>query len=631
MKMSGNSVVRVDVMSLALMFMIWPMFGCAADTVPALDMRPVLIEPEPLDNLRPELAWMTKDRVRVAWIGGGISGKFPGKDKTRGQVLVDAGFNLIRMSIGVDKQDRTESPDLKSKLAADIKEARRLGVPLLVGLQYGTHHTEPYRKYRAPTGVLAERSCCPLDAVYIEHHLGKWAVAIAEAGADGVVIDTEMYQSDESSYPGPCVCDDCFSVYLKAFSNDWKTMCDRVTPEERGKWLSANKATAHYGWYLAKRLEDQYDGIRQRCQAVNSLFLLAHYHILGALPGLERGLGTSQVPCLVFNGSEYPQGPISLSYQNVRRIREGGIPALYLPGMWILMHSPEAFSGHALTSSLYCDGWWGWYAEALLTQVGTDDPAAFKSPYGRFEGTSADDFLKSLTAMHNRLEELLAKPKDQWPQLKTFPPPSTGDVARRRGNITIDGNPDDDGWKHATRFDMKWDRFGNETGPPTTAWICWDKQALYIAVNCGLDDNAELYVPSHGRDNVNLYMCDGIELFIDPGKSARRYAHFIISAKGDVYDSMMTPNGGGGIYAPPNWMTIFGDPDWNAGAQVKAANTDKEYYIEARIPFKEFGSAPAAGDVWGANICRPRPPHKTWSTTYGGFHSTDRFGELSFR
>ena len=631
MKMSENSIVRVGVMSLALVLSIWPMFGCATDTGPALDMRPVLIGPEPLDNLRPELEWMTKDRVRAAWIGEGISGTFPGTDKTRGQVLVDAGFNLIRMSLGVDRKDRTPSPDLKSKLAAEMTEARRLGVPLLVGLQYGTLHTEPYRKYRSPAGVLAERSCCPLDGVYIEHHVGKWAVAFAKAGADGVVIDTEMYQSDEASYPGPCVCDDCFSVYLKAFSNDWKTMYDGVTPEERGKWLSANKASAHYGMYLAKRLEDQYDGIRQRCQAVNPLFLLAHYHVLGSLPGLERGLGTAEVPCLVFNGSEYPQGPIALSYQNVRRIREGGIPALYLPGLYILKHSPEAFSGHALTSSLYCDGWWGWYAEALLRHVGTDDPAAFKEPYGRFEGTSADDYLKSLTAMHSHLDELLAKPKDQWPQLKVHPPPSSGDVARRRGKITIDGNPDDAGWKNATRFDMKWDRFGNEAGPPTTAWICWDRQALYIAVKCELNEGEELYVPSHGRDNVKMFLGDGIELFIDPGKSARRYAHFIISAKGDVYDSMMTPRGGGGIYAPPNWNIIFGDPDWNAGAQVRATNTDKEYYIEARIPFKELGPAPAAGDVWGANICRPRSPHKTWSATYGGFHSTDRFGELRFR
>ena len=128
-----------------------------------------------------------------------------------------------------------------------------------------------------------------------------------------------------------------------------------------------------------------------------------------------------------------------------------------------------------------------------------------------------------------------------------------------------------------------------------------------------------------------MFLGDGIELFIDPGKSARRYAHFIISAKGDVYDSMMTPRGGGGIYAPPNWNTIYGDPDWNAGAQVRATNTDKEYYIEARIPFKELGPAPTAGDVWGANICRPRSPHKTWSATYGGFHSTGRFGELRFR
>ena len=521
----------------------------SADTGPTLDMRPVLIEPEPLDNLRPELVWMTQSRVRSAWIGEGIAGKFPGSDKTRGQVLVDAGFNLIRMSLGVDRHDRTASPDLKSKLTAEVAEARHLGVPLLVGWQYGSHHTEPYRKYRSPAGTVAERSCCPLDGGYIEHHVGKWAVAIAEAGADGMVIDTEMYQSDEASYPGPCVCDDCFVIYLQAFSSDWKTVCDAVKPSERGTWLSQNKASAHYGQYLAKRLEDQYDGIRRRCQDVNPLFIFAHYHILGALPGIERGLGTSQVPCLVFNGSEYPHGPISLSYQNVRRIREGGIPALYLPGLWILKHSPEVLSGHALTSSLYCDGWWVWYGEALLTQVGTDDPSAFKDPYGRFEGTSADDFLKSLAAMHQQLDDLLARPKEQWPQLKVHPPPSSGDAARRRGDIKIDGNPNDDAWQHATRFDMKWDRFAKEADPPTTAWICWDEQALYVAVTCELHKGAELHVPAHGRDNVNLFLCDGIELFLDPGRTARRYGHFIISATGDVYDSMMTPHGGGGIYA----------------------------------------------------------------------------------
>ena len=63
MKMPGNSMARVGVMSLALMFMIWPMFGCAADTVPALDMRPVLIEPEPLD---------TAGAVRFAALEAGI-------------------------------------------------------------------------------------------------------------------------------------------------------------------------------------------------------------------------------------------------------------------------------------------------------------------------------------------------------------------------------------------------------------------------------------------------------------------------------------------------------------------------------------------------------------------------------
>ncbi len=71
-----------------------------------------------------------------------------------------------------------------------------------------------------------------------------------------------------------------------------------------------------------------------------------------------------------------------------------------------------------LLGSLYCDGWWMYYSEAVLTHPDADDPKAFINSYGRVKGTSARDYLDRITTMHESLDALLDKPKDQWPKPK---------------------------------------------------------------------------------------------------------------------------------------------------------------------------------------------------------------------
>ena len=93
------------------------------------------------------------------------------------------------------------------------------------------------------------------------------------------------------------------------------------------------------------------------------------------------------------------------------------------------------------------------------------------------------------------------------------------------------------------------------------------------------------------------------------------------AGQGDVYDSLVNPDVGTGIY---------GDVAWNADIQAGATNAPGEYLLEARIPFKDLASAPKAGEVWGANFCRFRPGEHAWSPTYGGFHSPANFGTVSF-
>ena len=426
--------VLVAAIGLILCAAALPLSSCAARGA-ELDLRPIVIEPEPLGQLRPELRWMTREKIRAIWIGDDLFAKSVEGDRTKSQVIVDAGFNLVHLSMGpnsddarsgvVDpdappklKHDRSRSTALETRLESNVAEARRVGLYLFVGWKYGTHHLEPYRKFRSPTKGLAKYTCCPLDATYIAgQHVGNWAVQVAQGGADGINLDTEMYHSDTSGYYDPCVCDVCFATYLKEYAANWKAIYDSIPGEERGKWLVDRGALdnlannwwgdSHYVTFAAMRIEKLWDGIRRRCQAVNPSFVLARYHVFGNIPGMERGMGTSTVPCPVFNASEYNHGPYRGSFLNMKRIAES-FPVLYLSGTYITKQPPEMLAESALQGSLYTDGWWAYYGTALLVD-------GLQSGYGRYEGTSRSDYLDRIATVHAKVYQLLASPKSEWP------------------------------------------------------------------------------------------------------------------------------------------------------------------------------------------------------------------------
>ena len=427
--------VSVAVVGLVLIAAVWPMAGCAAHA-DELHLRPIEVKPEPLGELHPKLRWMTEQRIRGIWITDDLFDKSVEGDRTKAQVIADAGFNLVIVEMNpntdntrspvVDtskpyalKHDRTKSTDLETRLAGNVAEAHRVGLSLFIGWKYGTHHLEPYRKYRSPTKGVATYTCCPLDEAYIAgQHIGKWAVKVAQGGADGINIDVEMYYSDTTNYHDPCVCDDCFAAYLKEYAADWKAVYDHVPADRRGQWLVDRGALAnlenhwwgdsHYATFTATRIERLWDRIRGRCQAINPAFVVAKYHVFNDIPGMERGMGTSSVPCLMFNSNEYPHGAYRSSFQRMNRIA-GNFPVLYLCGMFIHVQPLETLAENALQASLYTDGWYAWYGNALLTDGLPDH-------YGRFGTTSRSKYTDRLKAVHAQIDKLLASPKSQWPE-----------------------------------------------------------------------------------------------------------------------------------------------------------------------------------------------------------------------
>ncbi|MDP7399515.1 MAG: hypothetical protein QF541_21780 [Lentisphaeria bacterium] len=440
MRIPVGKNVLVCTIVLALSVSTWPLSGCAAHTGTP-DLRPIEVKPERLGQLHPKLRWMTRDKVRAIWISDDLFEKYPGSGKTKGQVLADAGFNLVRISMTVNsddrpsgvvdtgkpldiRHDRSKSTAVETRLAPNVSEARRVGLKLMIGFQYGTHHLEPYRKYRSPKDGLARITCCPIEQTYITgQHVGKWAVKIAEGGADGMVVDMEMYHSDKSGYYGSCVCDDCFATYLKEYVSGWKAVYDRVPADGRGGshwtygtltgWLNQQKASDHYAAFSARRIEKMYDSILKRCQKINPAFFFGIAPMLRHLPGVERGLGTALTPCLVFDEHAYHHGPYRGSFIGTRHIRSN-LPALFVSGAYVAVQSPQAMANNVVQSCLYTDGWWPWYGTALLTNPGAGEASG--KPYGRVEGTSARDYLDRIAAAHAKLDELLVLPRDQWPK-----------------------------------------------------------------------------------------------------------------------------------------------------------------------------------------------------------------------
>ena len=76
---------------------------------------------------------MTKQKVRAAWMGDNLFAEFPGTNKTKARVLKDAGFNLVHISMSPDRKNRDVSTRLEEELPGNVREARRVRIPLLVG------------------------------------------------------------------------------------------------------------------------------------------------------------------------------------------------------------------------------------------------------------------------------------------------------------------------------------------------------------------------------------------------------------------------------------------------------------------------------------------------------------------
>jgi len=174
---------------------------------------------------------------------------------------------------------------------------------------------------------------------------------------------------------------------------------------------------------------------------------------------------------------------------------------------------------------------------------------------------------------------------------KAFGPPAMW-VGRPAKPPTIDGRLDEAAWSAATPVTLGFLTGRWETpSQKTEARVLADDKAIYFAVKC-FEAQPERIVAAGTKRDGDLWNGDTVEIFLDPGHTARRlnYYHVIVNPKGLFYDGKGK------------------DPKaWNASIRAAAGAFDGGWTVEAAVPMADLGVAGAIPRVWGLNVNRQRP------------------------
>lgn len=197
-------------------------------------------------------------------------------------------------------------------------------------------------------------------------------------------------------------------------------------------------------------------------------------------------------------------------------------------------------------------------------------------------------------------------------------------IAPRVGEIVIDGDLYDEGWKSP----IKAGAFTDSGSPnlaieQTEMALCYDDKYFYLAMRCFESNMRTLVTPSSGHD-ASFWNDDSIEFFIDDNHDHSTHYQFAVTANGSQFDGKNN------------------NSTWNASWKAAVKRYADSWCVEVAIPFDVFKRTedggqfePVSGAFWGFNACRERRAggkHElfNWADVQRVFNRTHLFGHLLF-
>ncbi|MBN1863857.1 MAG: carbohydrate-binding family 9-like protein, partial [Victivallales bacterium] len=184
--------------------------------------------------------------------------------------------------------------------------------------------------------------------------------------------------------------------------------------------------------------------------------------------------------------------------------------------------------------------------------------------------------------------------------------------------VLDDGCWQRDGIRLVNKFD------GKPLEPESRAWMAWDDDALYLAVEFDEPEMDKLKLTAVKRDD-NAWADDAVEFFLSARGFPDEYLQIVVNADGVVFDGIKKET------APAT------DIDVDMPVTVKSTKLADGWQAEMKIPYDGFDEKPPKlGDVWRVNIIRNRRDGGqggpfAFSPTMGqGHHNRFFFGEVEF-
>lgn len=178
-------------------------------------------------------------------------------------------------------------------------------------------------------------------------------------------------------------------------------------------------------------------------------------------------------------------------------------------------------------------------------------------------------------------------------------------------------------WQEINPTSMFFDYHKKEVATvQTSCRVVYDNRNLYLQVICQEPNPASIKAACKVHDG-SVWKDDCIEIFLDPGRSHKKYFQFVSNALGVMAE---------GYRAEVNKRFV---KEWDGAWKVTVNVLKDSWVCEVEIPFDSLNvSTPKAGEIWGFNICRERHSGNvfelsSWSLAKN-FHNPRKFGRLVF-
>ena len=206
------------------------------------------------------------------------------------------------------------------------------------------------------------------------------------------------------------------------------------------------------------------------------------------------------------------------------------------------------------------------------------------------------------------------------------------EASRTETPPTIDGILDDACWQHSAKtgelIQFEPQR-GEPATQPTTIYLAYDANKLYVAFECFKTDMGNLAANQTRRDAF-FFSDDHVEILIDTFLDGRNCYAFALNALGTQTDRRLINEGANRRSGQSNIGTAI---SWDCDWQGQAAKGTDRWTAEFAIPFAELRfSKKDETATWGINFWRndeAPAEEQTWADIGERQYAVSRFGRLT--